>query len=100
MVPAVVPMRRDQHRGKLTCQFCLQVDTTGIGKRNGTALALVGVGFLTSYTAIGEADLKCRRDPAAGRWAQHGRHALLVHLLNNMSYSTREYACWMRMLVE
>jgi len=37
----------------------LQVDTTTTGKRDGTVLA--GIGFLTSYTAIGEADLKCRR---------------------------------------
>ncbi len=29
------------------------------GKRNSPVL--IGFGFLTSYTAIGEADIKCRR---------------------------------------
>ena len=81
-------------------QCCLQVDTTTTGKTNGTVLA--GVGFLTSYTAIGEADLKCRHDPIP--WALDIAWHLSVflsdivplrRLSDHVSGFTRQHAVWL-----
>ena len=70
MGSAVLPVRGYQHGDNLTRQFCLQVDTMTTSKLKRSGTALVGIGFLTSYTAIGEADLNCRCDPVPLRWAQ------------------------------